>query len=130
MKKKDYALIIEQVKALPPEIILAAANICDGHSIFDPKAFITAGLPETVVAHLTREYQSDGSPKGTLFVHGQAVKALTGVYGLEMLRFLASVLNVEYRGALGRGFEAQNILAALHQHFQKTAAATTPLPKT
>lgn len=117
MKKKEYDKLIEQVRALPPEVILAAVRICDGHTIYLPKAFTDAGLPEAVVAHLTREYRSDGSPKGTLFVNGEAVKSLTGVYGLDLLRFLASSLDVEYRHALGRGFEAQNIIAALQQRF-------------
>ena len=127
MMKKDYVKLIELVKALPPEVILAAANICDGHTIFKPEAFIKAGLPDGVVDHLTREYRSDTSdPKSTLFVDGQVVKSLTGVYGLQMLRFLASALDVEYRAALGRGFEAQNILAALHGRFKQVDAAAAP----
>jgi len=46
------------------------------------------------------------------------VRELTGVYGLDLLRFLASALKIEYRRAMGRGFEAQNIKSALQAHFK------------
>jgi len=54
--------------------------------------------------------------KGTIFVNGQPVEERAGVYGLDLLRFIASVLGVEYQQALGLGFEAQNIMFALRQH--------------
>ena len=117
MNPKAYQKLVEQVRALPAEVIVTAAGRCDGHSILKPEAFLDAGLPKPVVDHLTRNHSSDGSPKGTIFVNGQPVKQLIGVYGLDMLRFLANALDVEYRDAIGRGFEAQNIQAALHQHF-------------
>jgi hypothetical protein len=113
------------VRALPAEIILKAASRCDGHTIFKPEAFLDVGLPRDVVEHVTRKYTSDGSPKGTIYVEGKAVDQLSGVYGLDLLRFLASALGVEYRSALGRGFEAQNIQAALRQHL---VAADAPKP--
>ncbi len=114
--------IVGLTKACSSEVILRAASLCDGHSILKPEAFIDAGFPQVVVEHMTRKYRSDGSPKGTLFVGGQPVKELTGIYGLEMLRFLAGALGVEYRDAIGRGFEAQNIQIALKQHFGAVAA--------
>ena len=122
MKKKDFQKLIEQVRALPGETILAAAYRCDGHTIFKPEAFLDAGLPKTVVDYVTHNHASDGSPKGTIFVKGQPVDDLSGVYGLDLLRFLADALGVEYRRAMGRGFEAQNIQSALKLHF----AASTP----
>ena len=72
--------------------------------------------------HLTRTYKSDGSPKGSIFVDGKSVKSLEGIYGLDALRFFASALDVKYKDAIGRGFEASNIHVALRPHF----AATTP----
>jgi hypothetical protein len=124
VKQKDYQKLIEQVRALPAETILAAAYRCDGHTIFKPQAFIDAGLPQAVVDHCTTTHSSDGSPKGTIFVDGQPVKELSGVYGLDLLRFLANALDLEYAAALGRGFEARNIHAALRRHFQ--AGVQTP----
>ncbi len=117
MSKSNYQKAVEQVRQCGKEVILAAAGLCDGHSIMAPKAFLDAGLPPEVVTYLTRTYQSDGSPKGTLFVAGQSVKHLVGVYGLDLLRFLADALGVEYRHAMGRGFEAANIRTALTEHF-------------
>ena len=115
MKQKDYQKLIEQVRALPAETILAAADQCDGHTIFKPQAFIDVGLPQSVVDHCTTTHSSDGSPKGTIFVEGHPVKELSGVYGLDLLRFLANALGVDYAAAIGRGFEAWNIQTALRQ---------------
>ena len=67
--------------------------------------------------------------KGTIYVKGQPVKELAGIYGLDLLRFLASALGVEYRQAMGRGFEAQNIQMALRQHLTpliKSVSAAEP----
>jgi hypothetical protein len=113
--------MVEQIRNLPPEVILKAASRCDGHTIFKPEAFTNDGLPEDVVSYITHTYKSDGSPKGTIFVDGQAVKDLKGVYGLDLLRLLASVLNVTYQSAIGRGFEAQNIQHALRQQLLKSS---------
>lgn len=118
MRQKQYQKLIDQVRSLPAEIVLAAADRCDGHTIFKPRAFLDAGLPREIVDHLTCTHGSDGSPKGTIYVHGQAVERLSGIYGLELLRFLASALGVEYAPKLGRGSEAREIQAALHRHFQ------------
>lgn len=109
--------MVEQIRHLPPEVILKAASRCDGHTIFKPEAFTNDGLPEDVVSYITHTYKSNGSPKGTIFVAGEAVKELKGVYGLDLLRLLASALNVTYQSAMGRGFEARNIQHALQQHF-------------
>jgi hypothetical protein len=125
VNKKAYQKLVDQVRALPGETILTAAFRCDGHTIFKPEAFIDAGLPREVVDHLTRNHGSDGSPKGTIFVRGEPVKELSGVYGLDMLRFLANALGVEYRNAMGRGFEAQNIQSALRQRFKSVSPPTS-----
>ena len=125
MNDKDYARLVQQVRQLSPQVLLAVAARCDGHSIFEPRAFLEAGLPSPVVEYLTRRYRSDGSLKGTLFVNGAAVKELTGVYGLEVLRFLAHALGVSYRPAMGRGFEAQNIRSALQAHLAPPAETET-----
>ncbi|HEY8684787.1 MAG TPA: hypothetical protein VIO57_04195 [Chloroflexota bacterium] len=118
MNNRNFQHLIALVRQCDPASILKAASRCDGHTIFKPQAFLDAGLPNEIVEHVTRKHGSDGSPKGTIFVDGQPVTALTGVYGLDLLRFLATALNVEYRSAIGRGFEAQNIQSALHAHFK------------
>lgn len=117
MTRSRYQRICELIRACPPEVIHRAASRCDGHSIFLPQAFLDDGLPQEVVSYLTRSHRSDGTPKGTIFVEGQPVKDLEGIYGLDLLRLLAEALNITYRSAIGRGFEAQNIQSALRQHF-------------
>ena len=117
MSISRHQQIANQVRSCAPEIILKAAALCDGHSILKPEALLSAGLLAEVVEHLTTTHRSDGTPKGTLFVAGQAVSELRGVYGLHALRFFATALDVEYRRALGRGFEAANIQNALRRHF-------------
>src|SRR4051794_19122900 len=117
MRKREYARLVDLTRRCGPEAILRAASLCDGHAILKPDALVAAGLPADVVEHLTTTYKSDGSPKGTIFVGGRAVRRLTGVYGLHALRFLAAALGVEYRDAIGRGFEAQNIRTTLHARF-------------
>ena len=121
MNRKQYQRIVDQVRALPKEMILAAAYRCDGHTIFKPQEFLDAGLPQAVVDHVTHTYKSDGSPKGTIFIDGQPVKQLAGVYGLDLLRFLAAALGVEYADAIGRGSQAQHIQAPLKRHFDSVA---------
>ena len=118
---KKLNRLIEQVRACDPATLLRVAGHCDGHTIFKPELFTESGLPAEVVQHFTRAYKSDGSPKGTIFVDGRPVKELSGVYGLEVLRFIAFALDVEYRQAMGRGFEAQNILIALRQKLAPAA---------
>lgn len=125
MNKPDpqqHQRLVESLLQCGPEVILKAADLCDGHSIFDPQAFLEAGLPAEVVDHVTRTYQSDpSSPKSTLFVHGQPVAEVSGVYGLDLLRFLAQALGVQHAPALGRGYEARRLQAALHAHFRDLA---------
>lgn len=123
MKQRQDQRLVELIRTCGPEVIIQAAILCDGHCIFDPQAFLDAGLPAPVVAHLTRTYTSDpSSPKGTLFVDGQPVQDLTGVYGLDLLRFLAGALGVDYARAFGRGTEARNIQAALREHFKNAVS--------
>jgi hypothetical protein len=123
MSKQSWERSAALVRTLPGEVILKAAGRCDGHNILDPNAFIDAGIPDEVVTHLTRTYQLDGSPKGSIYVNGKAVKSLKGIYGSDALRFFASALGVEYKDAIGRGFEASSIYSALHKHFAAVAEA-------
>ena len=118
----NYRMLIALVRALPRETVLAAANQCDGHTIFKPQAFLNAGLPDEIVDHFTRRHNSGSLPKTTIYVAGRPVEELTGVYGLDLLRFLAYSLDVEYASALGRGTEARHIKAALQRHFDSTRA--------
>ncbi|MEX0774650.1 MAG: hypothetical protein WD042_02925 [Phycisphaeraceae bacterium] len=46
-------------------------------------------------------------------------EAAAAIYGLDLLRQIAMVHQVEYRPCLGRGFEAWAIKQALRQHFER-----------
>jgi hypothetical protein len=52
MSKRRYQQAAECARTLPPEVILEAAALCDGHGILKPSALIEAGLPEAVVIRL------------------------------------------------------------------------------
>lgn len=113
-KKLDHA--VRLIRETNPAVILKAASLCDGHTILNPEAFIDAGLAAEVVEFATTTYKSDGSPKGTIFVRGEPVPELTGVYGLNLLTLLADALGVRYRSCMGRGFQASAIQEALRRH--------------
>lgn len=111
-----YQRAASSLRELPGDVILNAARLCNGHNIIKPQALLGAGLPADVVEQVTVTHQSDGTPKGTLYVDGQPVKQVAGVYGLDMLEFMASALGVKYRQCMGRGFQASAIREALNQH--------------
>ena len=127
MNRREFQKLADAVRQCRPEVSLRAAERCDGHSILKPEALADAGSPLAVVEHLTTTHRSDGTPKGTIFIEGQPVEELKGVHGLDVLRFLARALGVEYRDAIGRGFEAPNIRAALRQPFAAHPPAANPL---
>jgi hypothetical protein len=117
MSRKSWERSAALLRTLPGEVIPKAASRCSGHNFPDPRALSDAGIPAEVVRHLTRTHKSDSSPKGSIFVTGKAVKSLEGIYGLDALRFFASALDVKYKDAMGRGFEASNIHESLREHF-------------
>jgi len=84
----------------------------DGHTIWEPS--ILAKFPKAVQRRFVRVYRSDGTPKGSIFRDGRVVKETMGVYGLNLLRGIASDLGLKYDGnVFGRGTEARNISSAL-----------------
>jgi hypothetical protein len=120
LRKKEHQRVIGLVRETDPQVVLKVAGICDGHTIFDPKAFFDAGLHPDIVASVTITHRSDTShPKSTIFKEDRALTEVTGVYGLRLLEFLASALEIDYRRCMGRGFQASAIKQALHDYFQK-----------
>ena len=111
-------LVKNLLEGVAPEVILKAANQCDGWTIFDPKIFIEIGLPKAFVATVTATHKPDGSPKGSISSRGKSVKALNGVYGLHLLKHMATELGVTYASKFGRGSQADAIIAALQKHFK------------
>lgn len=114
---------------IPSHKIRAAVDCisCDGHTIFDPEKFMAAtGWSPNEIQPWVREYRSDfSSPKSTIYDHeGNAMTLLRGIYGLVLLRDIASALKIKYTPALGRGFEARAITRAIVVHLDIMDAST------
>jgi hypothetical protein len=103
---------------IDPKIVLAAADICDGHTIFKPEAFLEVGVPQELVARCTNIYESNfEDPKYTISgPDGKPVPAMEGVYGLDMLDSMVRDFKLEYEPKFGRGFQARVYQEALHKH--------------
>ena len=68
------------------------------------------------VSHLVQTFKSDGTHKGTIFVNGEPVDELKGVYNLNFVDWLAGMIGLTYRdyGSYGgRGFQAQAIVRSI-----------------
>lgn len=111
------------IRETDPDVLWRIATMCDGHGILDPRKLIEAGMPAQAVTYFTETLRSDGTPKGTIFVDGQPVDALDGVYGLRLLQAIAAALGVTYPSFMGRGYQARAIHAALRAHFKIDASA-------
>jgi len=84
----------------------------DGHMILSPEAY----HPHFDVSHIEETFKSDFSDhKSTLFVDGQPVEELKGVYNLTFLYWLANEIKVDHSGGdyMGRGFQARAIVRAI-----------------
>lgn len=105
---------------VPKDVVLAAINMCDGHTIFKPEGFTKLGVPQEIVDANTRCYDSDGSDKGSItdLKTGLKVDHMTGVYGLSMLFNIANTLKIPYESKMGRGFQARAIQEAVRKHFE------------
>lgn len=86
-----------------------AIGFGDGHSVVDPKMYISAGIPKEVIDPITREFKPDGSPKGIM-------NECTGVHHLEFLEMAANALGADTSVANrmhGRGSQAQALSKAI-----------------
>lgn len=93
-----------------PDVIKAAAELCDGHSIFDPEALREVGVPPALVERFTEIFESDFSnPKATIFDNktGKPVNQMSGVYGYNVLSGMVRDLKLLCAPKFGRGFQAE-----------------------
>ena len=90
--------------ALKDEIIFGS-----GHDIMNPDFY----EKYFDVSHLITTFKSDFSDhKSTIFVNGEAVEELDGIYNLSFLYWLAGQIGLtsdDYGSYGGRGFQAQAI---------------------
>lgn len=105
---------------IPAKVILAAADICDGHTIMKPKAFLDLGLHKDMVKAHTTVIKSDFSDhKSTIFDNktGKPVESMEGVYGLDMLFDIVNQLKLNYLDRFGRGSQAREWQRVIVEHF-------------
>lgn len=107
---------------IPASVVLAAADICDGHTIFKPEAFLEVGVPQELVDRCTSVYESNPSDyKQSIFgPDGKLVNQMAGIYGLDALASMIRDFGLETEQKLGRGFQARVWQEALHKHLEIT----------
>jgi hypothetical protein len=115
----DWNSLREIVKNTDKEILKKVIGGCDGHSIFKPKKFTDAGLDSKVVAAFTKKHHSGDDHKSTIYTNAGEVDALEGVYGLELLEFIAATFEVTSWKS-GRGFRASQLSEELIKKLGET----------
>lgn len=124
MTEKNYRRFCKIIKETPKETLLKIADICDGHSIFTQETFLNAGLHPDIVDEFADCHLSDfRNPKETIFSTrtGEAVEKMAGIYGLEIIEFIARVFGIS-SDKNGRGFRASDLKQQLHALFASTPA--------
>lgn len=112
---------------LPTDVVLAAAELCDGHGIFDPIALIEVGVPQNLVDAYTDIFESDFSnPKFIIYDNktGEPVTQMAGVYGLRVLSGMIKDFGLNCEEKFGRGFQAQVWKDALKAHLTPAEPVT------
>lgn len=103
---------------LPASVVLAAADLCDGHGIFDPTALIEVGVPQELADRYTDLFESNfDDPKYIIYDNktGEPVASMPGVYGLNVLAGMVRDFKLNAPEKFGRGFQAQIWKEALHK---------------
>lgn len=104
---------------LPPSVVLTAADLCDGHGIFDPTALIEVGVPQELADRYTDVFESNfDDPKYIIYDNktGEPVKAMPGVYGLNVLAGMIRDFKLNAPEKFGRGSQAVEWQRVLHEH--------------
>ena len=90
----------------------------DGHSLYAADADFFAGMPKEIMESVTHTHKSDGTYKGTIFVNGEAVEEMHGVYGLDILWKVANEIGADTSlagGMVGRGSQARALTQAIRE---------------
>ena len=123
-------------RTLTAKEVKSIMNTLDGsgHDIMKPKYLIERGVPSDVVESLTMKFHSDmteqarlnrefrqANGKNSIFVNGELVESLTGVYSLSLYEYACRILNLTYESKFGRGSQARVCHAALQQWVDEQA---------
>lgn len=109
--KMNWEVLRETVKATDKAVLREAIKV-DGHTIYEPEKFLDAGLDAGIVTAFTKTLRSGNHPKEQIHVGGEMVESLTGVYGLDVLEFIASCFDVS-SWKIGRGSRADHLAEQL-----------------
>lgn len=111
---------------IPPHIVLAAAELCDGHTIMAPQAFLDVGVPQEMVERCTTIYESDFSnPKYTISgPDGKPVNQMSGIYGLDALSTMIRDFGIVAPAKFGRGSQAYVWRDELKKHLEPKQEAS------
>jgi hypothetical protein len=90
----------------------------DGHTLWGADADFFKGVPKEIMDSVTHTHKSDGTGKGSIFVNGEVVEELHGVYGLDILWRLAKETGSDTThagGMFGRGSQARALTQAIRE---------------
>ena len=109
----NTSTLLETVAALTenPELLDG-----DGHAILAPDYYTELGIPAEFLDGLEKTIKSNFKDhKQTIYVNGEAVKSIKGIYNLDFLYRVASLLGVEHNAMnkYGRGSQAGVICSAV-----------------
>jgi hypothetical protein len=112
---------------IPPQVVLAAAELCDGHTIFEPQAFLDVGVPQELVDRCTDTHESDFSnPKYTISgPDGKPVNQMRGIYGLDALSSMIRDFGIVCPAKFGRGSQAYVWRDELRKHLDPKPEASS-----
>ncbi len=112
----------EKVNATDKAVLTKVIQSIDGHTIYDPKQFTELGLDGDIVAAFTKTLRSGNTPKETIFDDdGRKVASLKGVYGLDLLEFIAGTFGAE-SWKMGRGSRAAHLTEQILEQFAAQGA--------
>lgn len=117
----DWQALREAVRNTDREVLGKVIRRLDGHTVFRAEEFADSGLPPGLVPSLTYEHRSSyiGDPKYTVYDPlGRPLPALTGLYGLDLLEFIAGCFGVR-SNKMGRGFRAGDMAQQLLELWQQ-----------
>lgn len=109
--KTNWEKVRATVKATDKEVLKKAIMV-DGHTIYEPRKFLDAGLDASIVKAFTKIHESGSHPKEQISTDAGPVNALEGVYGLDVLEFIAGVFDVS-SWKMGRGSKAGHLVEQL-----------------
>jgi len=104
------------VKDTDKEILRQVVSV-DGHTIYDPQKFLDLGLDKVIVEAFTKKLRSGDTPKEVIYQGDREVASVTGVYGLELLEFIARVFDVD-SWKMGRGSRAAHLTEQLMEKWK------------